>query len=73
MCGCIGFADCVAYATERKQFGQAIAQFQLIQGMIADSKTEVMADKALTMETARKRDAGEVRVLAAHVASTVGV
>ncbi|HEY9217852.1 MAG TPA: acyl-CoA dehydrogenase family protein [Phenylobacterium sp.] len=61
---CVGvaerlIADCVAYATERKQFGQAISQFQLIQGMIADSKTESMAAKALTMETARKRDAGE--------------
>lgn len=61
---CVGvserlIADCVAYASERKQFGQPIAGFQLIQGMIADSKTESMAAKALTMETARKRDAGE--------------
>jgi len=61
---CIGVAerlitDCVAYATERKQFGQTISNFQLVQGMIADSKTEVLAAKALTMETARKRDAGQ--------------
>ncbi|HZZ90507.1 MAG TPA: acyl-CoA dehydrogenase family protein, partial [Caulobacteraceae bacterium] len=61
---CIGvaerlIADCVAYASERKQFGQPIASFQLVQGMIADSKTESLAAKALTMETARKRDAGE--------------
>ena len=61
---CIGvaerlIADCVAYATERKQFGQAISNFQLVQGMIADSKTEALAAKALTMETARKRDAGQ--------------
>jgi acyl-CoA dehydrogenase len=61
---CVGVAerlivDCVAYAAERKQFGQALANFQLIQAMIADSKTEAMAAKALTMETARKRDAGE--------------
>jgi len=61
---CIGvaerlIADSVAYATERKQFGQAISNFQLIQGMIADSKTESLAAKALTMETARKRDAGQ--------------
>jgi acyl-CoA dehydrogenase len=61
---CVGvaerlLADCVAYAGERKQFGQALAGFQLIQAMIADSKTETMAAKALTMETARKRDAGE--------------
>ena len=61
---CVGVAerlikDCVAYASERKQFGQPIAGFQLIQGMLADMKTEALAAKALTMETARKRDAGE--------------
>jgi acyl-CoA dehydrogenase len=61
---CIGVAerlikDCVAYMSERKQFGQALSNFQLLQGMIADSKTESLAAKALTMETARKRDAGE--------------
>jgi len=61
---CVGvaerlIADCVAYASERKQFGQAISGFQLIQAMIADSKTEALAAKALTLETARKRDAGQ--------------
>jgi acyl-CoA dehydrogenase len=61
---CIGVAerlikDCVGYMAERKQFGQALSNFQLLQGMIADSKTESLAAKALTMETARKRDAGE--------------
>jgi acyl-CoA dehydrogenase len=61
---CVGVAerlikDCVEYAVERKQFGQAISNFQLIQGMIADCKTEALAAKALTMETARKRDAGQ--------------
>ena len=61
---CIGvaerlLADCVAYASERKQFGQAISNFQLVQGMIADSKTEALVAKAMTMETARKRDAGQ--------------
>ena len=30
-------ADSLAYAIERKQFGQPIAQFQLIQAMLADS------------------------------------
>ncbi|WP_066686213.1 acyl-CoA dehydrogenase family protein [Caulobacter sp. CCH9-E1] len=60
---CVGvaerlIADCVAYALERKQFGQPIANFQLIQAMIADSKTEALAARALVLETARKRDAG---------------
>ena len=70
---CVGvaerlLADCVAYAAERKQFGQAIAGFQLIQGMIADSKTEAMAARALTLETARKRDAGQTITLEAAAA-----
>jgi acyl-CoA dehydrogenase len=70
---CVGVAerlivDCVAYASERKQFGQPISSFQLIQAMIADSKTEAMAAKALTMETARKRDAGEGVTLEAAAA-----
>jgi acyl-CoA dehydrogenase len=61
---CVGVAerlikDCVEYASERKQFGQPLTGFQLIQGMIADCKTESLAAKALTMETARKRDAGQ--------------
>jgi acyl-CoA dehydrogenase len=67
---CIGvaerlIADCVAYASERRQFGQPIASFQLIQGMIADSKTEAMAARALTLESARKRDAGQTVTLEA--------
>jgi acyl-CoA dehydrogenase len=57
--------DCVAYASERKQFGQPIASFQLIQAMIADSKTEALAAKALVMDTARKRDGGASIVLEA--------
>ena len=70
---CIGvaerlLADCVAYAGERKQFGQPIASFQLIQGMIADSKTEAMAARALTLESARKRDAGHTVTLEAAAA-----
>ena len=65
---CVGVAerlvtDAVAYATERKQFGQAISDFQLVQAMIADSKTELLAAKALVLETAAKRDAGENVIL----------
>jgi len=61
---CVGvaerlIADSVAYAAERKQFGQALSGFQLVQGMIADCKTEALAARALTMETARKRDSGQ--------------
>jgi len=47
------------YAVERKQFGQAIANFQLIQGMLADSKAEIYAAKCMVLDAARRRDAGQ--------------
>ena len=51
--------DALEYAMQRKQFGQPISEQQLIQAMFADSQTETYAAKCMTMETARKRDAGE--------------
>ena len=51
--------DALEYAMQRKQFGQPIAEQQLIQAMLADSKTETYAAKCMTLETARKRDNGE--------------
>lgn len=61
---CVGLAerlirDSVNYAVERKQFGQKIADFQLIQDMLAQSKTEAYAGRCMVLETARRRDAGE--------------
>ena len=61
-------ADAVAYATERKQFGKPLADFQLIQAMIADSKTDTMAAKALVLETAALRDQGKAITLEAAAA-----
>lgn len=60
---CVGvaerlIADTVAYAAERRQFGKPIAEHQLIQAMIADSKTEALAARALVLETAAAKDAG---------------
>lgn len=60
---CVGvaerlIADCVAYATTRTQFGKPIAEHQLIQAMLADSKTEALAARALVLETAGTKDAG---------------
>lgn len=51
--------EMVRYAGQRIQFGQPIADHQLVQQMIADSNTELHAARALVLETARKRDAGE--------------
>lgn len=52
-------ADSLQYAIERKQFGQPIAEFQLIQGMLADSKAEIYAARCMVLDAARKRDAGQ--------------
>jgi Acyl-CoA dehydrogenases len=67
---CVGMAErliaeSVRYATERKQFGKAIADFQLIQAMIADSQTEAYAARTMVLDAARKRDRGEPTTLEA--------
>jgi acyl-CoA dehydrogenase len=61
---CVGVAErlireSVAYARERKQFGNPIGDFQLIQAMLADSKTEAYAARSMVLDAAKKRDAGE--------------
>ncbi|MBL4612272.1 MAG: acyl-CoA dehydrogenase family protein, partial [Emcibacter sp.] len=52
-------AESLQYAMERKQFGQPIAQFQLIQALLADSQTEAMAIEAMIQSVAHKYDQGE--------------
>ncbi|MEZ5589195.1 MAG: acyl-CoA dehydrogenase family protein [Gammaproteobacteria bacterium] len=61
---CVGAAermlnDALNYALDRKQFGQRIADFQLIQAMLADSKAEAYAARCMVLDAARRRDAGE--------------
>lgn len=51
--------DSLQYAVERKQFGQPIANFQLIQAMLADSKAEIYAAKCMILDAARLRDEGK--------------
>ncbi len=51
--------ESVAFATERTQFGQPIADFQLIQAMLADSKAEAYAAECMVLDAAKRRDAGE--------------
>ncbi|MGA1806908.1 MULTISPECIES: acyl-CoA dehydrogenase family protein [Sphingobium] len=47
------------YAMERKQFGQRIADFQLVQAMLADMKVDMLTTEALMQSVAAKFDAGE--------------
>ncbi len=51
--------DALRYAMERTQFGQPIAEFQLIQAMLADSQAELYAARCMVLDAARRRDNGE--------------
>ena len=50
--------DAVAYASTRRQFGQAIINFQAIQFMVADMSTDIAAARLLIHHAARLFDAG---------------
>jgi acyl-CoA dehydrogenase len=47
------------YANERKAFGEPIANFQLIQQMLADSEIEIYAAEAMMADVTARADAGE--------------
>jgi len=49
----------LAYAAERKQFGNAIRDFQGMQFKLADMATRVEASRALMLRAAAAKDAGE--------------
>lgn len=67
---CAGIAErlieeSVNYAKDRKQFGQPLSNFQLIQAMIADSQADTYAAKCMILDAAKKRDKGETPTLEA--------
>ena len=51
--------ECLRYASERRQFGKPIGEFQLVQAMLADSRTEAYAGRTMVMDAAQRFDAGE--------------
>ena len=71
--GCVGIAQgcldaCIAYARERRQFGRPIAQFQLVQELIADMAVETQAARLLTWQAAAASDSGRPHTLESSVA-----
>ncbi|HEY8705478.1 MAG TPA: acyl-CoA dehydrogenase family protein [Gaiellaceae bacterium] len=71
--GAVGLAQAcvdasVAYATEREQFGKQLAQFQLIQELIADMAVETEAARMMAWRAAALADRGESYTLAASQA-----
>jgi alkylation response protein AidB-like acyl-CoA dehydrogenase len=49
----------IAYARERRQFGQAIAEFQAVQWMLADMAKDAHAARLMTLHAAARLDSGE--------------
>ncbi|WP_332899561.1 acyl-CoA dehydrogenase family protein [Haladaptatus sp. CMSO5] len=60
--------EALAYAQEREQFGNPIAEIQTIQHKLADMQTKVQAARLLARDAARRDDAGEDVQMAASMA-----
>jgi len=61
---CVGMAqrvldESVAYAATAKQGGAPIGRFQLVQAMLADMHTELLAARSMVVEVAARYDSGE--------------
>lgn len=61
---CVGLGqrlldESVSYARTREQSGRAIGEYQLVQGLLADSQTDVYAGRSMVREAARDYDSGE--------------
>jgi acyl-CoA dehydrogenase len=65
------------YARQRRQFGQAIGDFQLVQQMRADSVIEINAARLMVLQAAAMMDRGEdardwIAMVKVHAAETLG-
>ncbi len=62
------YESALKYSKQRKQFGQAISEFQAIQWKLADMATEVDAARLLTMRAAWMKDSGMKTTLESSMA-----
>jgi butyryl-CoA dehydrogenase len=60
--------EAIAYAKQREQFGQPIANYQAIQWMLADMATELAAARMLTLKAAAAKDTQEKSAVEASMA-----
>jgi alkylation response protein AidB-like acyl-CoA dehydrogenase len=63
--------ESIAYAKERRAFGQAISKFQSIQAKIADLSAQIEAARLLTWRAALEKDAGKSFTLTAAQAKLI--
>ena len=71
--GCVGIAQgcldaSIAYTKERKQFGRAVASFQLVQELLTDIAVETEAARLLVWRAAATADRGERHTVEASMA-----
>jgi acyl-CoA dehydrogenase len=72
-------ASALQYATERKAFGETIANFQLVQAMLADSRIELYAAECMLRDASKRAASGErvsteaacVKVFASEMATRI--
>ncbi|HTK94758.1 MAG TPA: acyl-CoA dehydrogenase [Terriglobales bacterium] len=62
------YESALKYSKQRKQFGQAISEFQAIQWKLADMATEIEAARLLTMRAADMKDKGMKTTLESSMA-----
>jgi butyryl-CoA dehydrogenase len=60
--------EAIAYAKQREQFGQPIANYQAIQWMLADMATDLAAARMLTLKAAAAKDRQEKSTVEASMA-----
>jgi len=60
--------EAIAYAKQREQFGQPIANYQAIQWMLADMATELAAARMLTLKAAQAKDTQQKSTVEASMA-----
>src|SRR5512146_1794061 len=63
--------EALAYAKERRAFGQPISKFQAIQGKLADMSAQIEAARLLTWRAALEKDAGKPFTLTAAQAKLI--
>jgi short/branched chain acyl-CoA dehydrogenase len=63
--------EAIAYAKERRAFGQPISKFQAIQAKIADLSAQIEAARLLTWRAALEKDAGRSFTLTAAQAKLI--
>jgi alkylation response protein AidB-like acyl-CoA dehydrogenase len=64
---------CIAFARQRRQFGQRLADFEMIQATIANMAADIAAARLLTYHAAWQKDRGEPATRAISIAKLFAI